>query len=148
VIDKILDSIDFKAVAIHTTRNNHYKDDLAQELYLEVRATKLDTLRELFSTGNLKRYVYRLAYLSYNGRTGHFFQTYRRQLEVEPDTGKEITLKEVLEDVELDEMDKMWIKCYLEHNGNFSWIEQDTAITRQYSAKRIKGIAKKCKNSL
>lgn len=148
MINKILNSIDFKQIAIHTTRNNHYTDDLTQELYLEVRATKLERLKELFNSGNLKRYVYRLAYLSYNGREGYFYQTYRKQLEIEPDEGKVITLKEVLESVELNEMERMWIKCYLEHNGNYSWIEKDTAITRQHSSKRIKEIAIKCKQSL
>ena len=61
---------------------------------------------------------------------------------------KQKNLKEVLDNAELTEIERMWVDEYLKHDCISSWMMKNTDISRQHIAKRIKEIANKCKKSL
>ena len=147
MIIKILAELDIQKIAEHTTRCNHYTKDLAQEIYLELYL-KPSKVIELHREGTLKNYVYRLAYISYNKYNGNFYKKYRRQLEHQPEEGRDLELFDILDEAELTEIESMWVDEYLKHDCMSSWMMKSTDISRQHIAKRIKEIVEKCKKSL
>lgn len=144
---EILTKLDIQTIAEHTTKCNHYTDDLAQEIFLELYQ-KPEKVIELHKEGTLKNYVYRLAYVSYNKYNGNFYKKFRRQLEHQPEEGRELELYDVLDEANLTEIEKMWVDEYLKHECMSSWMMKSTKISRQHIAKRIKEITEKCKKSL
>ncbi len=144
---EILKEIDIPSIAFKTTGGNNYTNDLTQEIYLEL-LQKPERVKELHEEGGLKGYVCRMAYYSYHGHLGRFFLKYRRRLELTPEQGTDLNLKEVLDNAELTEIERMWVDEYLKHDCISSWMMKNTDISRQHIAKRIKEIANKCKKSL
>jgi len=45
----------------------------------------------------------------------------------------------------LSETERLWIRAYIECDGNYSTIEEKKGITRQMASERIKSIIEKCK---
>ena len=93
MIDKILDSLNLRTIAKHTTKGGCHTDDLTQELSLSLLLMNRDKLISLYESNKLKAYVYRMAHFSYNGHLGQFYLKYRRMIEYIPEHGIEINLK-------------------------------------------------------
>ena len=148
MFDKILKDIDIKQIAFNTTKGNTYTDDLSQELIVQLLTMESNKLKELFESGNLKAYLYRMAHYSYHGSKGQFYLKYRKQLEYQEEVGRELSLEDVLDTGELTEIEKMWIKCYLDHDANYSWAGKNIDVSRQCVSKRVNEIIEKCKKLL
>lgn len=147
MIVRILEEIDLHLIANHTTKGNHYTDDLYQELYLYLLENKQKVI-ELYNRGELKPYVYKMAWQSYNGSLGQFFLKYRRRHEFIEIGGKDIILQDVLDNTELTNIERQWLNVYLQHDCNKTWMESRTKICRKAITKHIKEITDKCRKQL
>lgn len=148
MIESILNQIDLKLIAHHTTKGNHYTEDLYQELYLSLLENSKRVI-ELNDKGELKAYVYRMAWTSYNAYEGKFYMKYRRGYTViEEDLEKEELLDDILDAADLTDMERRWLAVYLRHDCNKTWMESSTKICRKAIINNIKPIIDKCKKSL
>jgi len=147
MIESILNQIDLLKIAYDTTKGNHYTDDLYQELYLELLENSERTI-DLNDRGELKPYVYRMAWTSYNAYEGKFYMKYRRMHNVIEDEVEGIKLSDVLDNADLTSIERQWIAVYLKHDCNKTWMESSTTICRKAIINNIKPIIDKCKRSL
>ncbi len=145
MIDQILNSLDLRLIARHTTKGNTHTDDLTQELTLSLLEMNREKLTQLYNDGKLKAYVYRMANFSYNGHLGQFYLKYRRKLEYKEEVGLEISLEDVLNEADLTEFDRLWLQIYMEQDCKYVNVEKETGISRQHSSKRIRETLKKCR---
>lgn len=151
MIDNILKDIDIDLIALHTCKGNHFKDDLRQEIYLYILEMPKDKLHHLYQSGELKRYLYRTAWIMFNARNGSFYKKYRIENEIYIE-GEEEDLQGMIQDVinnsNLNEIERLWLDIYIELDCNKTWIESRTGISKSAVAKQINKIIRKCKNSL
>lgn len=151
MIEKILKDIDIGLIALHTCRGNHFKDDLRQEIYLYILEMPKERLKSLYQSGELKPYLYRTAWIMFNGRNGSFYKKYRIENEIYIEGEEEDLqgmIREIINESNLDEIERLWLEVYLELDCNKTWIESRTGISRSAVAKQINKIIRKCKNSL
>lgn len=152
MIEVILEDMDLDLIARHTCGGNHFQDDLSQELALYLLEMPRDKVVRMYTDLELRNYLYRAAYLMYNTKNGSFYRKYRQFIEYEPEQiteeKTEDLVREILQEAELKEMERLWIYVYLELDGNYTWIESRTGISRGCATKRIKEIINKCKKSL
>ena len=144
MIASILKEINLHLIASHTTKGNHYTDDLYQELYLELLENQ-DRVISLYKNQELKPYVYRMAWTSYNAYEGKFFMKYRRRHEVQKEEGEDVKLQDVIDKADLTNMERQWLNVYLQHDCNKTWMESSTKICRKAIISNIKPIIDKCK---
>lgn len=148
MIASILKEVNLYLIATHTTKGNHFTDDLYQELYLSLLEDK-EKVIGLYERKELEPYLYRMAWISYNGRLGQFFLKYRKRHEIVQEVeGHEIKLKDVVSEANLSHIERMMLDVYLQHDCNKTWMESNTKICRKAITKHIKEITIKCKNSL
>jgi len=147
MIARILQEIDLYLIANHTTKGNHYTDDLYQELYLYLLENK-DKVINLYQKKELEPYIYRMAFISYNAYEGKFYMKYRRRHEKIEETGEDINIQDVIDNANLTNIERQWLNVYLQHDCNKTWMESRTKICRKAITKNIKEITDKCRKQL
>jgi hypothetical protein len=105
----------------------------------------MERVIDLHNRGELKPYVYRMAWQTYNGRLGQFYLKYRYRPEIEKETTDDINLYDIIEESNLTSIERHWLNVYIDHDCNKTWMESNTKICRKAITKNIKTIIDKCR---
>lgn len=130
------------------TNNHNLTPDLIQELSISILKLDNEFLNTLSDKDKFS-YFYGMANKMFWLKKSTFYTTYRidtyelEEYKLTPQ--EEFNLNEYLLELDLEPDERLWIRTYLRHDGNYTWISQSTGISRQQCSIRINYIKNKYK---